>query len=273
MATVQPVLELKILKARSRQTWIDGNFGRIAKSLESAAEEFVARRSIARGMRVLDVACGSGNVAIPAARAGATVTGLDIAPNLLEQARERAREEGLDIVFEEGDAEALPYPDGAFDLVLSMFGAMFAPRPEVTASELLRVCRSGGRVAMANWTPGGFSGQMFRTVANYVPPPPVPSPVEWGDEQRVRERLSDGTSEIETTPTKAEIRYPFAPAEVVDYFREYFGPVRNAFEALPEEQRPKLQRDLVALWSEHNRATDGTTWVSSEYLEVVATCA
>lgn len=273
MGTAHPVPELGALKARSRQTWIDGDFGRIAKSLESAAEEFVARRRISPEMRILDVACGSGNVAIPAARAGATVTGVDIAPNLLGQARERAQQEGLEILFEEGDAEALPYRDGAFDLVLSMFGAMFAPRPEVTAAELLRVCRPGAKVAMANWTPGGFSGQMFRTVASHVPPPPVSSPVEWGVEQRVRERLSDGTSEIKTTPRKAEIRYPFHPAEVVDYFREYFGPVRNAFNALPEEQRPNLHRDLVALWTEHNRATDGTTWVSSEYLEVVATRA
>lgn len=273
MGTAHPVPELGALKARSRQTWIDGDFGRIAKSLEPAAEEFVARRRIGPGMRVLDVACGSGNAAIPAARAGASVTGLDIAPNLLEQARSRAKEQGLNIVFEEGDAEALPYPEGAFDLVLSMFGAMFATRPEVTAAELLRVCRPGGKVAMANWTPRGFAGQMFRTVASHVPPPPVPSPVEWGDEQRVRYRLSECTSEIETTPRKAEIRYPFPPAEVVDYFREYFGPVRNAFEALPEERRPNLQRDLVALWAEHNCATDGTTWVSSEYLEVVATRA
>lgn len=271
MATAQPIPELGPLKARSRQTWIDGDFGRIAKSLESTAEEFVARRSISSGMRILDVACGSGNVAIPAARAGAIVTGLDIAPNLLEQARARAQHDGLEIVFDEGDAEALPYADEAFDLVLSMFGAMFAPRQEVTAAELLRVCRPGGKVAMANWTPGGFSGQMFRTVASHVPPPPVPSPVEWGDEQRVRERLSDGTSAIVIAPRRAEIRYPFSPAEVVDYFREYFGPVRNAFETLADKQRANLQADLVALWTEHNRATDGTTWVSSEYLEVVAT--
>lgn len=205
MTTTQPVLELETLKARSRQTWIDGDFGKIARSLEAAAEEFVGRRSVAPEMRVLDVACGSGNVAIPAARAGATVTGLDIAPNLLEQARQRAREEGLDIAFEEGDAEDLPFADGVFDLVLSMFGAMFAPRPERAAAEILRVCRPRGKVAMANWTPTGFAGQMFRLVANHVPPPPVPSPVLWGDEQVARERLSDGVCDIETALIKAEI--------------------------------------------------------------------
>lgn len=273
MRTTQPVLELETLKARSRQTWIDGDFGKIARSLEPAAEEFVSRRSVAPEMRVLDVGCGSGNVALPAARAGATVTGLDIAPNLLEQARQRAREEGLDIAFEEGDVEDLPFPDGAFDLVLSMFGAMFAPRPERAAAEMLRVCRPRGKVAMANWTPTGFSGQMFRLVASHVPPPPVPSPALWGDEQVARERLSDGASEIATALLRAEITYPFPPEGVVDYFREYFGPVRNAFKALPEDGKPALQRDLVALWTEHNRATDGTTWVSSEYLELVATRA
>ena len=252
---------------------MDGDYGRIAKSIEPAAEEFVARRAITPGSRLLDVACGSGNVAIAAARAGANVVGVDIAPNLLEQARARASEESLEITFQEGDVEALGYPDGVFDLVLSMFGAMFAPRPERAAAEMLRVCRRGGKVAMANWTPGGFSGEMFRAVANHVPPPPVPSPVEWGDERLVRERLRDGASEIEITPMKAEIRYPFSPEEVVDYFREYFGPVRNAFAALEEGQRSVLHRDLVALWTEHNRATDGTTWVSSEYLEVVATRA
>jgi SAM-dependent methyltransferase len=271
MSTSQPVPELQTLKARSRQTWMDGDYGKVAQSIEPAAEEFVARRAIAPGTRVLDVACGNGNVAIQAAKAGAEVTGIDIAPNLLEQARERARGESLDIIFEEGDAEDLPYADESFDLVLSMFGAMFAPRPEQAAAEMLRVCRRGGKIAMANWTPSGFSGQMFRLVGSYVPPPPVPPPVLWGDEQVVRERLSEGTSALETEPRRAEIRFPFPPDGVVDHFREYFGPVRNAFQALPEDQRSSLHRDLAALWTHHNRATDGTTWVSSEYLEIIAT--
>ena len=273
MTIAEPVLELETIKARSRQTWMDGDYARIAKSIQPAAEEFVDRRSIAPGTHVLDVACGSGNVAIPAARAGAVVTGVDIAPNLIEQARQRAGEASLDINFEEGDVEDLPYPDGAFDLVLSMFGAMFAPRPERAAAEMLRVCRRGGELAMANWTPAGFSGKMFKVVASHVPPPPVPSPVLWGDESVVRERLGGASSKIDTALVKAEIRYPFPPAEVVDYFREHFGPVRNAFGALAETERPSLYRELVDLWSEHNRATDGTTWVSSEYLEVVATRA
>lgn len=273
MTTTQPVLELETLKARSRQTWMDGDYSKVAKSVEPAAEEFVGRCEITPEMRVLDVACGNGNVAIPAARAGATVTGLDIAPNLLEQARQRTREEALDIAFVEGDVEDLPFSAGAFDLVLSMFGAMFAPRPERAAAEMLRVCRPRGKMAMANWTPTGFVGQFFRLVASHVPPPPVPSPALWGDEQVARERLSNGVSDIETALRKADIRYPFPPEGVVDHYREYFGPVRNAFEALADDQRPALYRDLVGLWREHNRATDGTTWVSSEYLEVVATRA
>ena len=270
MESVQPDLELETIKAGSRQTWIDGDYGKIAKSIESAAVEFVARRNIAPGMRVLDVACGNGNVAIPAARAGAEVIGIDIAPNLVDQAMQRAREASLDVKFEVGDVEDLPHRNAEFDLVLSMFGAMFAPRPEKAAAEMLRVCRAGGTLAMANWTPAGFAGQMFRLVGGYVPPPPVPAPALWGEEQVVRDRLQAGAARIDTNLVKAEIRYPFAPEEVVDHFREFFGPVRNAFAALPEEKRPALERDLVALWTQHNRATDGTTWVSAEYLEVVA---
>lgn len=270
MESVQPDLDLETIKAGSRQTWMDGDYGKIARSIESAAEEFVARRCITPGMRVLDVACGNGNVAIPAARAGAELIGIDIAPNLIEQARQRAQEESLDVMFEVGDVEDLPYRDEEFDLVLTMFGAMFAPRPEKAAAEMLRVCQSGGTLAMANWTPAGFAGQMFRLVGGYVPPPPVPAPTLWGEEQVVRERLQAGTTRIDTWLANAEIHYPFAPQDVVNHFREFFGPVRNAFAALPEKERPSLECELVALWTQHNRATDGTTWVSSEYLEVVA---
>lgn len=261
---------LEAIKAGSRQTWMDGDYGKIAKSIEQAAEEFVARRNLTPGMKILDVACGNGNVAIPASKAGAEVIGIDIAPNLIEQARTRAEEESLTATFEVGDVENLPYRDAEFDLVLTMFGAMFAPRPEVAAAEMLRVCRSGGTLAMANWTPGGFAGELFRVVGGYIPPPPLPAPTLWGEDQVVRERLQAGTAMIEARPLNAEIRYPFPPQEVVNHFREFFGPVRNAFAALPEDDRPALERDLVDLWTQHNKATDGTTWVSSEYMEVVA---
>jgi ubiquinone/menaquinone biosynthesis C-methylase UbiE len=159
------------LKAGMKAAWMAGDFGRIAAYSAKAAEEFVGRTAIARGARVLDVACGTGNTAIPAARAGGMVTGVDIAPNLLEQARQRASTEQLKIEFQEGDAELLPYPDGVFDVVLTMFGAMFAPRPEEVAAELLRVCRAGGLIAMANWAPQGFVGKTFQVTAKMVPPP------------------------------------------------------------------------------------------------------
>src|SRR5215204_973348 len=154
--------ELAALKTKLRATWIAGDFGEIARFYADQAEDFVKRLDLKPGMKVLDVACGTGNLAIPAAKTGADVTGVDIAPNLVEQARENAKREGLNAKFDEGDAEALPYADGSFDVVMTMFGAMFAPRPDKVAEELIRVCRSGGRIAMANWTPTGFVGEMFK---------------------------------------------------------------------------------------------------------------
>jgi ubiquinone/menaquinone biosynthesis C-methylase UbiE len=170
--------EMIALKSRLKATWMAGDFGLIAKSYEPGAAEFVRRLSLPGGARVLDVACGTGNLAIPAARAGASVTGVDIAPNLLEQARSRAKASGVTVRFDEGDAEQLPYEDGSFDTVISMFGVMFAPRPELAAAELLRVCRSRGTIALATWTPSGFIGQMFKLMAGHVPPPAnMPSPI------------------------------------------------------------------------------------------------
>ena len=226
-------------------------------------------------MQVLDVACGSGNLAIPAAQAGADVTGVDIAPNLLEQARERANSAGVKIQLDEGDAEELPYPDAWFDAVVSMFGAMFAPRFDRVAEELVRVCRPGGQIAMANWTPGGFIGQMFKATAARLPPPPgapVP-PVMWGDAETVGKRLRDGVSHLVLTPFMAELRLPFSVPETVEFYRNYYGPTKKAFAALPEDEQSALRRDMENLFGQYNKATDGTTWVEAEYLEVVATRA
>src|SRR6476620_6655857 len=248
-----------------------GDFGEIAKSYAAGAEEFVRGLNIRPGMRVLDVACGTGNLALPAARLGATVTGVDLAPNLLEQAREIAKLEGLTVQFDEGDAEKLPYEDGSFDAVITMFGAMFAPRPELTAAELKRVCRPGGLIAMANWTPTGFIGQMFKIVASHVPPPAgVPSPVLWGAEDVVRERLADGTSNLETSREQVRFVYLFSPAQTVEQFRVYYGPTYNAFNALDDNGQAALYRDMTEHWTKHNQGTDGTTDVPSEYLKVVA---
>jgi SAM-dependent methyltransferase len=269
MSTAQP--EMEALKTRLKGMWMAGDFGEIARKIETAAEEFIARLNLKPGERVLDVACGTGNLAVPAARAGAIVTGADIATNLLEQAQARAEAEGLKIQFEEGDAEHLPYEDGSFDVVVSMYGAMFAPRPELVAAELTRVCRAGGRIAMANWTPEGFIGQMFKVTGKHVPPPPnMPSPLKWGDEETVRARLSDGITDLQMTRQMCAFKYPFSPAEVVEFFRLYYGPTQRAFGALDDNKQSALRADLEQLWTEHNQATDNTTHVDGEYLEVIA---
>jgi len=271
MESMQLTSEMKSLKDRLRSTWIAGDFGVIARSIEFGAEEFVKRLDLKAGMSVLDVACGTGNLALPAAKIGASVAGIDIAPNLIEQAIERAKAEELNVKFEVGDAEALPYPDERFDVVMTMFGAMFAPRPDVTASELVRVCKEGGTVAMANWTPEAFTGQMFKLGAKHVPPPPgMPPPVLWGTEDAVRERLKDGTADLQMTRRKITFTYPIPPSEVVEQFRQYFGPTVVAFSKLDAEGQAALRADLESLWTEHNQATDGTTAVESEYLEVRA---
>lgn len=271
MESTEMTTEMQSLKSKLRGMWIAGDFGEIAKSIETGAEEFVARLGLKPGMRVLDVACGTGNLAIPAAKAGADVTGIDIAPNLIEQANTRAESEGLNVVFEVGDAEALPYDDASFDVVMTMFGAMFAPRPDVTAAELKRVCKSGGLIAMANWTPEAFTGQMFKANAKHVPPPPgMPSPILWGKEDVVQERFSEGVSDLQTTRRKIIFNYPFGPAEVVEHFRKYFGPTQKAFESLDTAGQDALRNDLKQLWTEFNRAADGTTEVESEYMEVRA---
>jgi SAM-dependent methyltransferase len=263
--------ELAALKTRLRATWIAGDFGQIAKYTAGGAEDFIKRLDFKPGTKVLDVACGTGNLALPAARAGAVVTGVDIAPNLVEQARENARREGLNAKFDEGDAEALTYPDASFDAVVTMFGAMFAPRPEATAAELKRVCRPGGLIAMANWTPGGFIGKMFKTVSSHVPPPPgMPPPVLWGVPETVRERFGEGISKLETRPQMLTFAFPFGPAEVVEHFRTYFGPAHKAFNSLDENAAAALRKDLEELYTANNRATDGTTSVEAEYLEVYA---
>lgn len=267
-----PVSGIEPLKAKLKATWMAGDFGQVAKVIQGCAQAFIDRLELSPGTRVLDVACGSGNLAVPAARKGADVTGVDIATNLIEQARERAKSEGLTIQFDEGDAEQLPYEKESFDAVVTMFGAMFAPRPELVASELIRVCKPGGRIAMANWTPAGFIGQMFKTTGKHVTPPAdMPSPLKWGDQETVKERLSNGIADLQMTPRMCVFKLPFPPAEVVEFFRTYYGPTEKAFGALDENGQGALRKDLEQLWSQHNQATDGSTLVEGEYLEVIAT--
>ena len=273
-ASQSQVSEMDALKAKLRATWSAGDFGEIARFLAAEGEDFVNRIGVKPGSKVLDVACGTGNLALPAARLGADVTGVDIAPNLVEQARANAAREGLKAQFDEGDAEALPYADASFDTVVTMYGAMFAPRPELVAAELLRVTRPGGRIAMGNWTPTGFIGQMFKIAAGYVPPPAgMTSPVLWGKDDVVRERFGDGVSDIKTTPRIVKFAFPFSPAEVVEHFRVYYGPTNKAFAALDETKQAALRKDLEELWTKNNTETDGTTSADCEYLEVVATRA
>ncbi|MGE0127285.1 MAG: class I SAM-dependent methyltransferase [Blastocatellales bacterium] len=265
----QTITELEALKSKLKATWGSGDFDKIARTYEPGAVTFIERLALAPGASVLDVACGSGNLSLPAARAGANVTGLDISPNLIETASRRALAEGLKIKFDEGDAEQLPYADASFDVVVTMFGAMFAPRPESVAAELLRVCRPGGRIAMANWTPAGFIGQMFKITAARVPPPNIPSPLLWGDEATVRERFRSAAAKLELTRRMISFRLPMTPEQTVDYFRAWYGPTLRAFAALDEDGQAGLRRDLTTLWSEHNRAMGGTTHVQAEYLEVI----
>jgi SAM-dependent methyltransferase len=263
--------EMHVLRTRLKATWMSGDYGHFARYMEPGAMEFLTRLDVAPGTRMLDVACGAGQIAIPAARAGVRVTGVDIALNLIEQARARAKAQGVDVRFDEGDAEILPYEDDSFDLVVSLIGAMFAPVPDRVAAELVRVCRPGGRIVMANWTPEGHVGQMFKIIGRHFPAPAImASPVKWGDETTVRSRLKDGIARLDTTKRLYPMRYPFPPSAVVEFFRECYGPTNRAFSALDDAGQRELRHDLEQLWVENNRAHDGSTHVEAEYLEVVA---
>jgi len=262
--------DIDALKTRLKATWMDGNYDYFSRFMESSAVEFLERLGVEAGASLLDVACGSGQLSLVAARRGVRVTGVDIATNSILAARGRAASEGLDARFDEGDAEDLPYPDSSFDVVASIFGAMFAPRPERVAGELLRVCRPGGVIAMGNWTREGFIGQMFKTFARFIAPPGMPAPVLWGDEGVVRERFGAGVSDLRLTRVNYRFDYPFAPADVVEFFRKYYGPTTRAFSALGEADRAALRAELANLWASHNKASDpARTIVDAEYLEVV----
>ena len=264
---------LATVKAKQKATWESGDFGQIARGIENVAEEFMARQPLKPDARVLDVASGTGNLAIIAARCGCVVSGIDIATNLIVQARARAAAEVLRIDFREGDAEAMPYQDSQFNLVVSMFGVMFTPQPNVAVSELRRVTKPGGVIALANWTPEGFIGKMFKVFKAHLPPPPAgfPSPMDWGDVTTVRSRLQHGFSSVRLTRRMAMMRYPFPPAETVEFFRQYYGPTQRAFASLDAPAQAALRRDLVELQTANNTAgIHDTTEVAAEYLEVVA---
>lgn len=263
-------LALDGIKARQQQTWSSGDYGAVAALIQPIAEALVQAADLTAGTSVLDVATGTGNAAIAAARCRCAVTGVDYVPGLLDRGRARAAAEHLPVTFVEGDAEALPGEDAAWDAVLSVVGVMFAPDQERAAAELTRVCRPGGTIALANWTPDGFVGELFRTVGRRVPPPPgVRAPVEWGSEPRLRELFGDRVRDLRVQRREFVFRFP-APQDFADYFRAHYGPTLKAFEALDEDTGKLLHADLVELATRHNMATDGTARIPSAYVEVLA---
>src|SRR6478735_474444 len=263
--------EVESMKTRLKHIWMVGDYDRFSRYMEHSAREFYERLLVVPGYRLLDVGCGSGQLALMAAKDGLAVTGVDIASNWVERARARAQAEGLHTRFEEADAEALPFEEASFDVVASLIGAMFAPPPDLVAKELLRVCKPGGTIAMANWTPQGFIGQMFKTVSTFIAPSGMPSPVLWGDEATVRERLGKGLSDLQLIRRHYTFTYPFPPSEVVEFFRLYYGPINQAFASLDVDGGERLRQELDALWALHNQAGMGCTTVLAEYLEVIGT--
>jgi SAM-dependent methyltransferase len=271
---VSDSVDLKAVRDAQQKTWSEGDFSMVAGIVMMVAEELAEALDIVPDERVLDVACGSGNGAIAAARRSwGNVVGADFVPSLLERGRERASTERLDVEFVEADATDLPLADGEFDVVMSIFGAMFAADQEKAAAELLRVCKPGGRIGMANWVPDGGVGQMFMTIAKHAPPPPgVPSPLAWGTEERVRELFGDGISDLRVERRKA--RQAFRSVDhFLDFFRTYFGPTKVAFERVGPEGEEALEADFRKYLEESNTAGDRALILQPEYLQVVATRA
>ncbi len=261
---------LVALKAGQQKTWSSGDYGSIAWITVPLADELVAAVDVVPGSSVLDVATGTGHAALVAARAFCTTTGIDYVPSLVETAQQRAAAEGLDITFEVGDAEALPYDDGAFDYVLSAIGVMFTADHQKAADEMVRVTRRGGRIGMANWTPTGFVGRMLKVVGSHVTPPPgAQPPTRWGDPTVVRELLGDQVEDVRTWTTAVRQRF-LSPEHYADFFITHYGPTYMAAQKLEPEQREVFRADLVALAQEFNLATDGTFVADWEYLLVSA---
>lgn len=256
------------VKARQQAMWASGDFAVVGTTLQIVGELLCEGVDIRAGERVIDVAAGNGNATLAAARRFASVTSTDYVPALLDRGRQRADAEGLDVTFEVADAEALPYPDASFDVALSTFGVMFAPDHEKAASELARVCRPGGRIGLASWTPTGFLGQLFRVVAGHVPPMPgVRSPLLWGTEAHIQD-LFTGAATITQTARHFAFRYR-SPEHWVDVFRTYYGPVHKAFAALDASHQAALEADLLALLRKSDRGGAAGLVVPAEYLETV----
>ncbi|MGH7054240.1 MAG: class I SAM-dependent methyltransferase [Stellaceae bacterium] len=269
METAAPTVpDLASLKSRQRGVWSAGDYALIGSTLQIVGESLCEALDLSAGARVLDVAAGNGNASLAAARRWCDVTSTDYVPALLARGQARAAANGLDIAFEEADAEALPFADASFDAVLSTFGVMFTPDQDKAAAEMLRVCRSGGKIGLANWTPEGFVGQIFKIIGRYLPPPAgTRSPALWGTRERLDELFGAGAASIAAPPRHFMFRYR-SPEHFIDVFGTCYGPMLKALSALDEASRRRLLADLMALIARLNRAKDGTMTVPGEYLEV-----
>ncbi|MFN0194808.1 MAG: class I SAM-dependent methyltransferase [Aestuariivirga sp.] len=257
------------IKTRQQATWASGDYALIGTTLQIAGENLAEAMDMPPGARVLDVAAGNGNVSLAMARRLGRVTSTDYVPELLEKGRRRAEAEDLNMMFETADAEALPFADGAFDAVVSTFGVMFAPDQKTAAAEMIRVCRSGGKIGMANWMPDGFIGQMFKTIGKHVAPPKgVNSPAMWGNPDWIGEQFRAHANSFVIERRAFVFRYP-SPEHMVDHFRTYYGPVHKAFMALDAKGQAALEADLLALIASFNMAKDGSMRVPSDYAEIV----
>jgi ubiquinone/menaquinone biosynthesis C-methylase UbiE len=269
IAPVQP--DLTAVKLRQHGAWSSGDYAVVGTTLQIVGEELCEALDLQSGSKVLDVAAGNGNVTLAAARRWCEVTSTDYVPALLERARERAAAEHLSIDFREADAEALPFPDASFDVVVSTFGVMFTADQDKASAELLRVCKPKGKIGLANWTPQGFIGQLFKTLGKHLPPPAgVKSPALWGTKAHLDEMFGPGASKIVAEPRIFVFRYR-SPEHWLEVFKTYYGPMFKAFAALEANAQAALTRDLLGLVSEFNRAGDGAMSVPSEYLEIVIT--
>jgi SAM-dependent methyltransferase len=263
--------DLVAVKTRQQAAWSSGDYAVVGTTLQIVGEELCEALDLRAGQKVLDVAAGNGNASLAAARRWCDVVSTDYVPALLERGRTRAAADGLTIAFQEADAEALPFADGSFDVVVSTFGVMFTPNQERAAAELLRVCRAGGQIGLANWTPEGFIGQLFKTLGKYLPPPAgVRSPALWGTRERLSELFGSASISIKTESRYFNFRYRDAE-HFVDVFKTYYGPLLKAFAALDPAKQAALREDLLALIARMNKATDNAMVVPSEYLEIVIT--
>ena len=264
-----PAVDLAAIKTRQQAAWSTGNYAVVGTTLQIVGENLCEALDLRSGARVLDVAAGNGNATLAAARRWCDVTSTDYVPSLLESGRARAQAEGHTIEFMEADAENLPFPDATFHAVMSSFGVMFTPDQDKAASELARVCKPGGQIGLANWTPDSFIGQLFKTIGKYVPPAPgVRSPALWGTKTRLEELFGKTAQEIRTTTREFVFRYR-SPAHWIEVFRTYYGPMNKTFGALDAEKQAAFNRDLLDLMESRNRSGDETLVLPSEYLEVV----